>query len=138
MILVALLIHYKSDNLLQDLQVLIQSISGGGLLALTLLGMLTIRVDSRNAIIAVAMGLLGVCLWLFLDTDTVRAWLAENGIANEIPNKFWMHVFVNVFVFALGYLLAVLFPSRRRRDLADLTVWTARDREPDLRNRDPG
>ena len=117
----ALVVHYTSTQTLQDLQVLIQSISGGGLLALTLLGMLTLRVDSRAAGIAVAVGAIIVLAWLTLDSAIGRAWFPK--IVDEFPDKFWMHVFVNLFVFALGYGLSFWFQRRRGGDITDLTVW---------------
>ena len=120
----ALLIHHVSDQRLADLQIMIQSITGGGLLALTLLGMLTIRVDSRAAIISVAAGFLGVCLWLFADSPLGHDLLPE--VAGAMPDKFWVHVFVNLFVFALGFGLSFIFRRRKQKDLADLTVWTVR------------
>jgi len=124
----ALIIHYKSDELLQDLQILVQSISGGGLLALTLLGMLTLRVGNRNAAIAVGVGLITVGLWLWLDSETGREWLAARGLSGWVPDKFWIHVLVNLLVVAIAYLLTIFLPSRRRQDLTNLTVWTTKQR----------
>ncbi|MBN2296067.1 MAG: hypothetical protein JXM70_26785, partial [Pirellulales bacterium] len=109
---------------LQDLQVLIQSVSGGGLLALTLLGMLTLRVDNRAAIIAVGAGVLAVCGWLFLDSPLGHKYFSS--IAKSLPDKFWMHVVVNVFVFILAYALSFLFRGGQKEELAELTVWSLR------------
>lgn len=122
MIAGALVVHYSSTQTLQDLQVLIMSISGGGLLALTLLGMLTLRVDNRAAILAVGTGALIVFAWLFLDSTLGHKWFPA--VAAALPDKFWMHVFVNLFVFALGYGLSFCFRNRRHEELAGLTVWS--------------
>ena len=119
----ALLIYHTitEDEKLQDLQILLQSICGGGLLALTMLGMLTVRVDNRAAIVAVAAGLCVVCAWLLLDSQLGRGLLPT--LADKLPDKFWMHVMVNVFVFALGYGLSFLFRTGRRGSMKNLTVW---------------
>jgi len=122
MILGALVIHYTNTRTLQDLQFLIQSVSGGGLLALTLLGMLTVRVDNRVAIISVAIGLAMVLAWLGVDSPWGRQWFP--GISQRLPDKFWMHVLVNVFVFTLGYGLSFLLGNRKREQLKNLTIWS--------------
>jgi len=123
MIVGALIVHYTNTQTLQDLQVLIQSLSGGGLLALTLLGMLTVRVDSRAAFIAIGTGSLIVCGWLFLDSAVGRQWFPV--AASSLPDMFWVHVFVNLFVFGLGYGLSFVLRSRHPKKLAGLTIWTA-------------
>jgi len=122
MIAGALAIHHANDQSLADLQTLLQSLTGGGLLALTLLGMLTIRVDSRAAVIAVVTGFFVLCAWLLLDTAWGRQ--ALPGVAAGLPDKFWTHVLINLFVFTLGYGLSVVLRPRRRRDLGNLTIWT--------------
>ncbi len=136
MIVGALMVHYTSTQTLQDLQILIQSISGGGLLALTLLGMLTIRVDNRAAIIAISAGFLAVVAWLFVDSPFGREMLPE--VASALPDKFWIHVFVNLFVFIFGYGLSIFFRSRRRKNLTGLTVWTVQKPETPLSLRERG
>ena len=124
----ALLIHYTSTEMLQDLQILVQSISGGGLLALTLLGMLTVRVDGRAAIIAVATGFGVICTWLLVDSPYGHEWFPD--LAARLPDKFWMHVLVNLFVLALAFVLSWVLPRRPPKNLDDLTVWT-RSSNPD-------
>ena len=136
MIVGALLVHYTSTQTLQDLQILIQSISGGGLLALTLLGMLTIRVDNRAAIIATSAGFLVVVVWLFVGSSFGREMFPE--VASALPDKFWMHVFVNLLVFIFGYGLSILFRSRRHKDMKGLTVWTTQKPETPLSLRERG
>lgn len=121
MIAGALLIHYTISEKLQDLQIVVQSISGGGLLALTLLGMLTVRVDGRAAMIAVATGFALICVWLLADSPYGPTWFPH--LAERLPDTFWMHVFVNVFVLALGFALSFVFKTRRPEEVADLTVW---------------
>ncbi len=123
MIAGALTVHYTNTETLADLQILVQSISGGGLLALSLLGMLTLRVDNRAAIIAAGAGFLMTCAWLLVDSTLGQQWFPT--VASALPDKFWMHVFVNLFVFALGYGLSVLRRTPRNKALANLTVWTS-------------
>jgi hypothetical protein len=45
-----------------------------------------------------------------------------SGLAQWLPDKFWMHVFVNVFVFALGYALSFVFRSARQKSVESLTI----------------
>jgi len=123
MIAGALTVHYANTETLADLQTLVQSISGGGLLALSLLGMLTLRVDNRVAIISVGTGFLVICIWLLLDSPLGHTWFPS--VASALPDKFWMHVLVNLFVFVLGYALSVLLRTPRNKALANLTVWSA-------------
>ena len=44
-------------------------------------------------------------------------------LAENLPDKFWMHVLVNLFVFVLGYALSFVFRSRRKDGSAGLTIW---------------
>jgi len=98
------------------------SISGGGLLALTMLGMLTVRVGNRVAITSVALGLSTVIVWLGVDSELGHQWFPT--LARHLPDKFWMHVLVNLLVFALGYALSLLVGSRQPKRLQNLTIWT--------------
>jgi len=118
----ALLVHYSNTQTLIDLQFLVQSISGGGLLALTLLGMLTVRVDNRVALASVAVGLGLVAAWFGLDSQLGHERFPT--LAENLPDKFWMHVLVNILVFAVGYGLSFLLKSREAKSLQNLTVWT--------------
>ena len=127
MILGAILIHYRSDEMLQDLQIVVQSISGGGLLALTLLGMLTVKFGNREAVIATGAGFMSVCAWLLLDSQLGRKYFPQ--AASVMPDKFWIQVLVNVSVFILGYLLAVLLRRKQGKDLTDLTIWTINEKD---------
>ncbi len=120
----ALAVHYTNTQTLADLQLLIQSISGGGLLALTMMGMLTVRVDNRVAVASIAVGLAVVIVWLGIDSQFGQRWFPE--LVGYLPDKFWMHVLVNLFVFALGYGLALLLGTHKQKPLEDLTVWTLR------------
>lgn len=84
--------------------------------------MLTVRVDNRAAIIAVATGFSIACAWLLVDSPYGGEWFPH--VAPRLPDKFWMHVMVNLFVLALGLSLSFLFKTRRQKNLSDLTVWT--------------
>ena len=122
MISLALMIHLTRSQALMDLQTLMFSIMGGGLLGLFLLGFLTCRVDSRVALIATVGTMLSVCIWVFADSETGQRLVPS--LAEVLPNKFWISVLSNVFVFALAYALSLLLTGPRKKDLTDLTVWT--------------
>ena len=127
MIGIALIIHYTRTETLQDLQATLISIMSGGLLGLFLLGQLTRRVDGRSAFQATMVTLAGVCLWLFIDSRLGSELFPT--LAALLPDKFWIIVLGNTFLFVLGVLLS--YGSRRKpdRDLTDLTVWTRKTGE---------
>ena len=122
MIGAALLIYFTRTETLMDLQSLIMSILSGGLLGLFLLGFLTRRVDSRSALVATLTVLVGVCLWVFVGSEAgARWWPALNRF---FPDRFWIIVFSNLFLLALGYGVSFLLRGRPGKDLSNLTIWT--------------
>lgn len=124
MIAIALVIHFTRTQTLQDLQATLISIMSGGLLGLFLLGLLTQRVDGRSALRATMTTLAAVCLWLFLDSELGSRLFPT--IAGLLPDKFWVIVLANTFLFVLGVLLSYGSGRKPGRDLTDLTVWTRR------------
>ena len=124
MVLVALVIHFTKTQTLMDLQTLVFSILSGGLLSIFLLGFLTVRVGSRAALIATIVTVSGVCLWLFADSPAGANLLP--GLNQLLPNKFWIIVLSNLFLFALGYSLSFLLSRQNQRSLKNLTIWTSR------------
>ncbi len=124
MIAVALFIHFTRTQTLMDLQTLVVSVLSGGLLSIFLLGFLTVRVHSRAALIAAVCTVSGVCLWLFADSAT-GAYLLP-GLKRVLPDKFWIIVLSNLFLFGLAYLLSFFLRPRKTENLRDLTVWTSK------------
>ena len=43
-----------------------------------------------------------------------------------LPDKFWIVVFSNIFLFGLAYLLSCFLRPRDAKNLQNLTVWTSR------------
>ena len=131
MIGTALFIHYARTTTLQELQVMLLAIFGSGLPGLFLLGFLTTRARSLPSLAAMLLMLAGVAGWVWLGSD--MAAVSFPGLRERLPHLFWLYMFSNVFVFAVGYLLSLL-PARRAgdrpRDLPGLTVWTREDRPP--------
>lgn len=123
MVLVALVIHFTKTETLMDLQTLIFSILSGGLLSIFLLGFLTVRVGSRPALIATIVTVSGVCLWLFADSPAGANLLPR--LNQILPNKFWIIVLSNLFLFSLGYSLSFLLPGQSKNRLQNLTIWTS-------------
>ncbi|MBM3800756.1 MAG: sodium/solute symporter [Acidimicrobiia bacterium] len=121
MLSVALIIYYSSSSTLMDLQTLFFSILGGGLLGLFLLGFVTERVDNRSALIATICTFTAICVWLALDSPLGRSSLP--GASRWLPDKFWLGVLANCFLFTVGYLLSLL-KATRQKDLAGLTIWS--------------
>lgn len=129
MVATALAIHCtRSSQAVEDLQTMMLSILGGGLLSLFLLGFLTCRVGSRAALIATVLTVLCVAAWLLTDTVVGRAVLP--GVSGLLPDKFWVGVFANLILFGIGYGVSLLPGGRKQRDLSGLTVWTPRRSEP--------
>lgn len=122
MISLALFIHVTRTQTLMDLQTLVISIMSGGLLGLFLLGFLTRRADSRSVLIATVCTVLSVCIWVFATSETGQRLLPS--LASVFPDKFWISVLSNVFIFALAYSLSRLLKGRPQKDLTGLTVWT--------------
>ena len=128
MIGAALTIYLTRTETLMDLQSLLMSILSGGLLGLFLLGFLTRRVDSRSAAAATVCVVAGVCLWVFVGSETgARLWPALAGI---FPDRFWIIVLANLALLGLGYLISWLPKKGTARDLTNLTVWTQKQRPP--------
>jgi len=119
----ALAIHYsRQGKAIEDLQLMLLSILGGGLLGLFLLGFLTRRVDSRAALIATVITVVGVAVWLLLGSPLGASMFPT--IAAYVPNKFWVGVFANVALFGIGYGVSYLLGSRSQYDrMKGLTVW---------------
>lgn len=122
MLVVALVIHFSSTSTLMDLQTLFFSILSGGLLGLFLLGFLTLRVDSRSALMATIGAFLLICGWLILDSPIGRGTFPT--FSQGLPDKFWMSVVANCFLFSTGYLLSLASARRQQKDLAGLTIWS--------------
>ena len=105
-----------------DLQTLVFSILSGGLLSIFLLGFLTQRVHSRAALIATIVTVAAVCFWLLADSATGTRLMP--GLKQVLPDKFWIVVFSNIFLFGLAYLLSRFLRPRDSKNLQNLTVWT--------------
>ena len=119
----ALAIHYsRQGKAIEDLQTMLLSILGGGLLGLFLLGFLTRRVDSRAALIATITTVVGVAVWLSLGSEAGTAMFPV--IAPYVPDKFWVGVFANMVLFGVGYGSSFLFRPQGQHDrLKELTIW---------------
>ncbi len=122
MITAACAIHfYRVSETLDDLSRMFLSILGGGLVSLFLLGLITLRVDSRAAITATAATVLSVSGWLFLDTPTGGKLFPS--LSAAMPDNFWVSTFANLVLFGVAYFVSILIGSRHGRDLKGLTIW---------------
>lgn len=105
MIVVAVYIHSSRTQALQELQNILTAIFGSGLAGLFLLGFCTRRARYLPVLAATGAMLAGVIAWLILART---AWGAR------LPHPLWLAVFTNIFVFALGYVLSVVWPLQRQ------------------------
>ena len=122
MITTACTIHfYRVSETLDDLSRMFLSILGGGLFSLFVVGMVTLRVDSRAALTATAVTVLSVGGWLFVGTPLGKQLLP--GLSALVPDNFWVSAFANLLLFGVAYFVSLLIGSRHDRDLTGLTVW---------------
>lgn len=131
MITTACGIYYAraSETLLDDLQRTLLSVLSGGLLGLFLLGFVTRRVDSRAALIAIFVTVAGIAAWLLVDSGMTEGLIP--GLADRLPDKYWLSTFANLLMFGIGYGASLVIGSRSDRDLKGLTVWsTSANHEP--------
>ena len=123
MIFVALFINFTRTQNLMDLKTLVVSILGAGLLSIFLLGFLTVRVNSRATLVATGCTIFGVGFWLFADSSLGNSLLPA--IRSYLPNKFWIIVLSNVFLFLFAYFLSFFIKNTQNKNLKNLTVWTS-------------
>jgi solute:Na+ symporter, SSS family len=120
MIAGSLVIHFTRTQTLADLQTLIMSIMSGGLLGLFLLGILSKKVDNTSAICGVVVTLMGVLVWIGLDSELGHRLFPALG--KRLPDQFWIIVFGNISVFVLGYGLSVARGVKPLQTIAGLTI----------------
>ena len=126
MIGVAIFIDQTRTETLMEVQTFVYPICTAGLLSLFLLGFLTVRVGSTAALIATISTVALVAMWVFLTTEMGKQWLP--GLADSLPNRFWIGVFPHLFLLAIGYPLSYWLPHRSDKPLDDLTIWTKLDK----------
>ena len=120
-------IHFfRVSQTLDDLQRILLSILGGGLLSLFMLGFVTLRVDSRAAVIAMVTTVLSVIIWLLLETPAAKQRFPA--LETSMPSSFWVGAFANLVMFTVGYGASRLIGTRHGKDLSGLTVWLPRQR----------
>ena len=120
MIGVAIIIHYNRSDTLMELQTVMYPIVTAGLTSVFLLGFFTVRAQGQAVMIATAATLVGIIVWVLLDTEAGRELFPT--LAGLLPNKLWIGVIPYVFLLVAGYTLS--FTLREERDLKNLTVWT--------------
>ncbi len=126
MITTACGIHfYRVSETLDDLQRMLLSVMSGGLLSLFLVGFVTLRVNSRAAMMATFVTVLSVAGWLFMDTPLGRGLFP--GLAAAMPDNFWVSTFANLLLFGIAYFASLLMDSREQGNLAGLTIWRKRN-----------
>jgi SSS family solute:Na+ symporter len=127
MIVGAVLLMMANSLTLQDTSTKLTALFAGGLLGLYCLGFLTRRGDGR----AVAVGIVCTVLFTGWMTAIELKWINLDGVlASGLPawvarpmDTYYAGIIGNVVMFTIGYLAALLLPSRQR-DLTNLTVWT--------------
>lgn len=113
--------YYRVSETLDDLQRMLLSVVGGGLLSLFLVGFTTLRVDGRAAMGATGITVLSVTSWLFMDTSLGKEWFPQ--MAEIMPDNFWVSTFANLVLFGVAYCGSLLIGSRHRKNLTGLTIW---------------
>jgi SSS family solute:Na+ symporter len=125
MITTACGIHYfRVSQTLDDLQRMLLSILGGGLLSLFLVGFVTVRVDSRAVMIATATTVVFVASWVLLGSPFGQRHFPALAVA--VPDHFWVSTFANLLLFGVAYGASLLIRNRRDVDLTGLTIWRSK------------
>ena len=115
MIGVAMVIHFTRTKTLVEINAVFIGVFGSGLLAIFLLGFATKRATSKATLIATAFTLVGVTIWLFLDSDIGAKTFPQ--FEGKLPHKLWINVFSNMFLFVVAYAISLLLKQdKKRRD----------------------
>ena len=123
MIGTATVIHImRARGAVEDLQTVLLSIFGGGLLSLFLLGFLTRRVHSRPACIATCVTVLTVVIWLLVNSSLAETLIPS--VSQLLPDNIWIGMFSNIILFSIAYGLSWLQKTDSPKDLTGLTIWT--------------
>ncbi len=116
---------------LQDLGTKLASLLFGGILGLYMLGFLTRRGTARSAAVGIVCtvvftvyGALGE--WKIVTKEMFMNWGISESISTVLAqpvNTYYIGIFGNIIMFAVIYVVSLLF-EREKRDLTNLTVWT--------------
>ena len=113
MIGVAMVIHFTRTKTLVEINAVFIGVFGSGLLAIFLLGFATKRATSNATLIATACTLVGVTIWLFLDSDIGAKTFPQ--FEGKLPHKLWINVFSNMFLFVLAYAISLVLKRDKKR-----------------------
>ena len=109
------LIHVQTKTL-QDIAQILNSLVGGGLLSIFMIGFLTRIGDSRTVGIGILCTMLFTGWTLLAQYDSLPNWL-------DAPfDLYYTTIIGNLVMFVVVLLAGTLLP-RKRRDLTNLTVW---------------
>jgi len=132
MIVGAMILSETESSTLQDIGTMINSVLGGGILGVYLLGFLTRRGDAR----AVGCGIL--CTILFTGWTLLAKFAGEHlmnhsslgpffALILKIPfDLYYTTMIGNLILFSVGFLVGTWLPGQDR-DWKNLTVWTQED-----------
>ncbi len=122
MIIGALILIYTTTKTVREMMVIIMSVFGAGLLGIYVLGFFTTKGNAKSVIAGI------VCTILF----TLWVVLGDKGILPAslvLPfDIYYTLIFGDSIMFILGYSLTSLFPTKNKKNLAGLTVWTLKDK----------
>ena len=116
MIIGSVILYKIPKESITDLQIIIGSLFGGGILTVFMLGFFTKRVGNKALLCGLAVGL---TLNLYLMCNYFN-WLPKALTINI--HAYWTTVLVNLLVLVVAYAGAFLMPNRKR--LEGMTVWT--------------
>lgn len=116
MIFGAMGIHYIPKESVNDMSLIISSLFGGGMLALYLMGFASTRVSN----IGILSGLIvGLTFNTYMMLNSFH-WLPT---CLELPiHSYWTTIIVNLLIFVVGYIVSIIFPTKR--NIEGLTFWT--------------
>ena len=117
MILGGIVIIYIPKESVNDFNIIVASLFGGGMLSIYMLGFFNRRVSYRSIVIGVILAILANLYLMLNSFGWLPACLSISGI-----HVYWTSIIVNLVLAFSAYMLSFLFPNRKKLD--GLTVWT--------------
>lgn len=117
----AWLLYESSAATMMEMSIILLALVGGGISGAFLFGILTSRGDARSVLVGI---IATVCF-------SGYSALGQFGYVPKIFNSYYTSIIGNIVMFATCVGASILLPTVKR-DLADLTIWTHRNRKSSM------
>ena len=121
MIVGAFFIHYsgKTDSIL-DMGTVVAAITLSGILSIFLLGFFT----KVNSAAGIGTGIAVTMVFTIYRALAGFDWFPIEFMWLDKVDGYYTAIFGNIIMFVIGFVLGQFLPSKEKRDLTNLTVWT--------------